>query len=69
MVSVLRRVMGVAEGTGTDDDPFLRQEGKEAAPDLVCAAVGEAFASSGIPTSDALRRWHAGPRTRPIRRA
>ena len=62
-VSVLRRVgraMGAVEGTRPEDDPFLRQERREAAADLVRAAVAEAFVSRGIPISDALRQWLAG---------
>ena len=62
-VSVLRRVgraLGAAEGTGPDDDPFLRQERREAAVELVRAAVTEAFVSRGIPVSVALKRWLAG---------
>lgn len=66
-VRVLRRVgraMGAAEGTGPDDDPFLRRERREAAgeaaAELVRAAVAEAFASRGIPVSGELRRWLAG---------
>ena len=62
-VSVLRRVgraLGAAEGTGPDDDPFLRQERREAAAELVRAAVTEAFVSRGIPVSVALKRWLAG---------
>ncbi len=61
--SVLRRVgrtMGAAEGTGPDDDPFLRQERREAAANLVRAAVSEAFVSRGIPVSDALKQWLVG---------
>lgn len=61
-VSVLRRVgraLGAAEGTGPDDDPFLRQERREAAAELVRAAVAEAFVSRGIPVSVALKRWLA----------
>ena len=62
-VSALRRVgraLGAAEGTGPDDDPFLRQERREAAAELVRAAVAEAFVSRGIPVSVALKRWLAG---------
>ena len=73
-VSVLRRVgraMGAAEGTGPDDDPFLRQErseaarevareaAREAAAKIVHTAVAEAFASRGIPVSDELGQWLA----------
>ncbi len=61
-VSVLRRVgraMGAVDGTGPDDDPFLRQERRKAAADLVRAAVSEAFGSRGIPVSSALRQWLA----------
>ncbi len=61
-VSVLRRVgraMGAAEGTGPDDDPFLRQERREAAAEVVRATVTEAFVSRGVPVSNALRRWLA----------
>ncbi len=66
-VSVLRRVgraMGAAEGTGPDDDLFLRLErgeaASEAAAEIVRAAVVEAFASRGIPVSDELTQWLAG---------
>ena len=61
--SVLRRVgraMSAAEGAGPDDDPFLRQERREAAADLVRAAVAEAFVSRGIPVAVPLRQWLAG---------
>ena len=65
-VSALRgvgRALGAAEGTGPDDDPFLREERdegrREAAAELVRAAVTEAFVSRGIPVSVALKRWLA----------
>ena len=66
-VAALRRVggaLGAAEGTGPDDDPFLRLEReesrREAAAELVQRTVTEAFASRGIRVSAALRQWLAG---------
>ena len=64
--AVLRRVgraLGAPEGTGPDDDPFLREERRDSRADGrmegLHAAVFEIFSARGIPVSPAVADWLA----------
>ena len=57
--AALRRVgraLGAAEGTGPDDDPFLRAERVEGRLETQRAAVLQVFKTRGLPVSAALPR-------------
>ena len=57
--AALRRVgraLGAAEGTGPDDDPFLRAERMEGRVETRSAAVLQVFKARGLPVSAALPR-------------
>ena len=57
--AALRRVgraLGAAEGTGPDDDPFLRAERMEGRVETRSAAVLQVFKARGLPASAALPR-------------
>ena len=57
--AALRRVgraLGAAEGTGPDDDPFLRAERLEGRLETQSTAVLQVFKTRGLPVSAALPR-------------
>ena len=54
------RTLGAAEGTGPEDDPFLRAERRqgrvEGRVEALTAAVSQVFKTRGVPVSAALPR-------------